>query len=392
MKKYNVILYFCIAFATLNAQTTIQEVLTIIEGNNKLLKAKQYEIQAMQKGLKTNISLADPMIEYDFFKGTPQSAGIQHDVVVSQTFDLSVVLGKKKKYANAQAQQLDTLFLKHRREILLRTKQLCYDWIYNHKAEKLIRQRLESTQKIYNDFKKKLNTGDINIIELNKAKMQWLSVQNTQKNIKRKLLELQLQIQEKNDGKPINLNQLEYPKSIEIAPLAEVLAKSELRDYGLKILEIQGKVQKEKLALNKSLNLPTIELGYRFQAVLGQHFNGTHFAMNIPLWANKNKIQQAKIEQSQNEMELAHYHTMHKIEIKSKYHQFQQLKSVVETFRKELDDIPTQQLLQKAFNAGQISTIDYFNELNFLYESQSNLLQMENELFKLKASLNRFDL
>lgn len=392
MKKYNIALYFCIAFITLNAQTTIQEVLTIIENNNKLLKAKQYEIQAMQKGLKTNISLADPMVEYDFFKGTPESAGMQHDVMISQAFDLAVILGKKKKYANAQIQQLDTLFLKHRQEVLLLTKHLCYDWVYYHKVEQLVSQRLESTHKIYEDFKKKLNAGDINIIELNKAKMQWLSIQNTQKNIKRKLLELQLQIQEKNGGKAIDLHLLEYPKSIDVAPLADILAQSELKDYGLKVLEIQTKVQEKKLALNKSLNLPTIELGYRFQAVQGQQFNGTHFAMNIPLWANKNKVQQAKIEQSQNEMELAYYHTMHEIEIESEYLQFQQLKSVVETFRKELKDMPTQELLQKAFKAGQISTINYFNELNFLYESKNNLLQMENELFKLKASLNRFDL
>lgn len=393
--KTKIKLIFCfilLSNASVFSQNAIENVLSIIENNNKLLKAKSYEFKAKQAAFKTGNTLANPTVEYDVLFGNEQSIGIQHDLLVAQEFDLSVVSGKQKSYANSQANQLDTLFLAERQEILLASKKLCLEWIFWQKNQDLVDQRLIMTQYLYKQYAKGLEIGSVNILELNKVKIQLLNIENKSKEIDRKLWEVKLLIEEKNGGETIDLSLLEYDKISEVGSFEEVYQKAEVKDYDLRVLELQTDINTAKRAMTKSMKLPKIELGYRFQTILDQQFNGVHFQVGIPLWEQKNKLNQIQAEEFQNELELDHFHSMHREELHSEFDRYEQLKSTVTEYETTLASIESERFLNKALELGQISTIDYFNEINFLYESKFSLFSLEKEMYSLKADLLRFDL
>ena len=83
---------------------------------------------------------------------------------------------------------------------------------------------------------------------------------------------------------------------------------------------------------------------------------------------------------------------MHKVELQSKYDRYLQLTNTVSEYERTLATIDSERLLNKALELGQISTIDYFNEMNFLYESKLALMSLEKDMYLLKAELQRFNL
>ena len=59
------------------------------------------------------------------------------------------------------------------------------------------------------------------------------------------------------------------------------------------------------------------------------------------------------------------------------------MKEYNETFRQQQD----LKLLRKALEGGEISMIEYFVEVSVVYQSQSNLLQLENQYQKVMARI-----
>ena len=392
--KNNIKILICflsLSITPIFTQNAIENVLKIIESNNKLLKAKSYEFKATQAGFKTDKTLPNPTVEYDLLIGN-QNSGVQHDLLIAQELNFSVILGKKKSYANAQSIQLDTLFLAERQEILLQTKNLCLEYIYWCKKQDLVNQRFIMTKHLFKQYEKGLEVGYVSILDLNKVKIELLHIGSKTKEIDRILWKVKLQIKEKNGGEPIDLTALEYDILSEVGTFEEVLEKAEIKDYDLKVLELQSNINAAKKSMTKSLKLPKIELGYRYQTFLSQEFNGAHIQMAIPLWEQKNKLNQIKAAEFQNELELDHYHSMHKVELQSKYDRYLQLTNTVSEYQRTLATIDSERLLNKALELGQISTIDYFNEMNFLYESKLALMSLEKGMYLLKADLQRFSL
>jgi cobalt-zinc-cadmium efflux system outer membrane protein len=392
--KNNITVLICflsLSITPIFTQNSIEKVLKIIENNNKLLKAKSYEFKATQAGFKTGKTLSTPTVEYDLLVGN-QNAGIQHDLLIAQELDFSIVSGKQKYYANAQAIQLDTLFLAERQEILLQTKNLCLEYIYWLKKQQLVNERLLMTKHLFKQYEKGLEIGSVNILDLNKVKIQLLNISTKTTGIDRKLWMVKLQIEEKNGGEPIDLSALKYDKTSEVGSFESIYEKAEIKDYDLKVLEMQTDINSAKKAMTKSMKLPKIELGYRYQTFLNQEFNGAHIQVAIPLWEQKNKLNQIQAAEFQNELELDHYHSMHKAELQSKYDRYLQLTNTVSVYEKTLATIDSERLLNKALELGQISTVDYFNEMNFLYESKLALMSLEKDMYLLKAYLQRFSL
>lgn len=387
-----VISFLLVAISPIYTQNSIEKVLEIVESNNKLLKARSYEYKAKQAEFKSGKTLTNPTVEYDILFGSGVNTGIQHDILLAQEFDLSIVSGKQSKYAKSQAIQLDTLFLAERQEILLQTKNLCLEYIYWQKNRELVDQRLLMTRHLFKQYEKGLEIGSVNILELNKVKIQLLNIENQEKEIDRMLWKVKIQIEERNGGEPIDLSFLDYDRLSEVGSFEEVYQKAELKDYDLKVIELQTDINSAKKAMTKSMKLPKIELGYRFQTVLDQQFNGVHFQVGIPLWEQKHKLNQIQAEEFQNELELDHFHAMHRAELHSKYDRYEQIKSTVAVYETTLASIESEKFLNKALELGQISTIDYFNEINFLYESKLSLLSLEKDMYLLKADLQRFEL
>ena len=74
------------------------------------------------------------------------------------------------------------------------------------------------------------------------------------------------------------------------------------------------------------------------------------------------------------------------------YQQTLSIKSQLDELRKALKSNNNLELTQRALEAGEVSVIDFFNEVTFLYEITDKVFDLELQYARRYAELHRFEL
>ena len=135
-----------------------------------------------------------------------------------------------------------------------------------------------------------------------------------------------------------------------------------------------------------------MEVGYHYQGILGQTYNGIHTGISLPLWESKNRVKLEKAKMTFAETALTEHTNEHYYEIKQLYGRYESLKGIMEDYRKINNSVEPIKLLDKALSAGQISVLEYFVELNYYNATFNSYLEIEKEYFEVVATLLKYQL
>ncbi len=383
----------CVFTIQLQAQSGLETVLTDISKNNKTLQTQSKYWEAQKLQYNTGNTLYDPTVSYDFMRGTPNAiAGNQTDITVTQRFDFPTVYGKKKNLANEKSKQADFYITANRQEILLEAKKICIELVYRNKLQERIIERKAKTEKFLTDFQTKLNKGEGNILDVNKAKLQLIEInKDYQLNIST-INQLNQRLPELNGGIELVFNENAYPEYLPVLSFEELEATIENNDPIKKYLEQHTVIAQKQIEVSKALTLPKFEAGYHYQGILGQNFHGARIGVSIPLWENKNRVKQSQAELSVTEVQLNEHKTEHFYNIKQLYEKYTNLQKILAEYQTVLSTINSIQLLDKALKFGEITTIQYFLEASYFYTATNNYLQAEKEYNEVIAELYRYQL
>lgn len=376
------------------AQSDIDYTLAAIAKNNKTLAANRQMWEARKLEYNTGLTPADPTIEYDYLVGTPANAGNQTNFTISQAFDFPTAYTRKRKLADDQVKQADFTIASLRQDILLDAKIACIQLVYYNKMNAQLSKRLSDAERLAASFQARLDKGDGNILDLNKANLQLVGVRKAfQKNISL-INQLNHKLTELNGGEQIVFKDTLYPMLPQIPSFEELEKAYEANDPDRKILEQQQAVAETNLSLSKSLALPKIEVGYHYQGILGQTYSGVHTGVSVPLWQNRNVIKQRKAEISAAAADLEAHRNEHYYHIKHLYENYASLKVTMEAY--ETANLNTsarnRALLNKAFALGQLSSIEYFMEVSYYYTTLDNFLETEKDFHEAVAVLLKYQL
>ncbi len=390
IKLLTTLLLFC--FYNGFSQSNVDTILNEIKKNNTTIKASQKKVEAQKVENKTGLSLYNPTFEYDYMKGTPANAGNQTDIVVSQSFDFPTAYFKKKDVSNVQNEQLDIVQNQITQEVLLEAKLICIELIHRNKINSFFKAKKQSTENWLKNFKKKLDIGDGNILDVNKAEVQFIETNKQYLLNQSEIQALHQKLTQFNGGNAIVLNDTIYSENIDLPTYEMLLSEYNSNNYELKTLEKEKSVYENKIALSKAMSLPKFELGYHYQGILGQTFNGIHTGITLPLWESKNTVKLQKANLSATEANIEHYKTIAETEYKLLYDKYLALKDVLLAYEKSSFKKDNLRLLNKALQYGQISTLEYFVELNYFNDSVMNNLETEKEFYSTIAKLMKYKL
>lgn len=382
------LLFFSFGFA----QSSRDKILSEIAKNNKTIQTNTEYWNAQKVQYKTGNSLYNPTVEYDYLKGNPANAGNQTDFTITQAFDFPTVYGKKNQLANQLILQADLQLKASNQELLLHAKKNCIELVYRNKLQIPLSKRQEATEKWLVNFKKKLESGDGTILDVNKAEIQLIEIKKRFQENASEIEKLKEELVRLNGGNAIDFNDIVYFE-IPIIPDFETLKQEiEAQDFYKKIMEQEKVIAQKQMAVSKALTLPKMEIGYHYQGILGQTFNGIHTGITLPLWESKNtvKLQKAKI--NVTESDLTVYNNNQFYEIKKLYKHYENLKIILEDYNKINQTVEPIKLLDKALAAGQISVLEYFVELNYYNDSYNSFLIIEKEYYQVIASLLKYKL
>lgn len=387
MKKVIFLFTFSVFTMLAFAQGSIESILSEIEKNNMEIQLQRQYWLSQKLQYRTGIQPEDPTLEYDYLAGSPANAGNQHDFTFAQEFDFPTVYVKRDQLADQLAEKSELQFASAKREILLNAKSCCIDIIYHNKLNILLSEMESNTAKMVRDFETMLDSGEGNILDLNKAKLQLIQVRGQLLQNQNELNQLQMQLTAMNGGIVLELNDTTYFERPQLPSTDELITEFENQDLQWKSLNLSKSLSEKELELSKALSLPKWEIGYRYQGILGQTFNGVHTGMSIPLWNNKNLVKLGKSKVLTAEAELAMEKTDFHFHITSLHHKILRMESYLKEFENVSGTLNTSIFLEKSLLLGEITAVEYFTEINFFTNAYLEYLSVEKEYYQSVSEL-----
>lgn len=384
----------CLLSIGLFAQTSeIDRVLHKVEQNNKNLKAFQSFLENKELGYKTGNNLPDPRISafyLPFGTGTTnEDPGTNNysEFQISQSFEFPTVYAARNKWIDKKEKGLQLEYAKLRQKILLTAKKYCLELISLRKRKEVEVHRMQQARQVFDQIQELNEKGQEGALALNKAKIAWMQDQFAVEQLEKEIRNTVLSLEKLNGGQQVTFNQNIFIRDHNIAPFDSIWQEKTTHDPTFKKLQSNETTAAQRIKLEKNKVLPNLTVGFNQQGTKKQNFSGIYGGLSIPLWSSKNKVKAAEVKhQYQQVYKEAKTTGLHSI-IQKQYNQFQIKFRKYQEYQSTLDELKSEDLLLEAYQLGEISFIEYYMELQFYRKANDKMLQMEKELYKLKAKL-----
>lgn len=397
---FGAIILTCVGMSA--QETGIDSILRQIEANNKELQANAQLISSQKLENKAENNLPDPTLSYAHLWDSKNSDETVGEMVVSQSFDFPTLYATRGKMNRLRTGALDAQAAAMRREILLQAKETCLDIIMLQHQQELLDERLKNAEELSAMYAKRLATGDANVLETNKINLELLNVRtesrmnSTALNNKLKELQVLNGDQPLAPGRPFPDNQLptakalgltEYPTVPLPADFYPVCNELLAADPTLQSFDSESAAARQLISASKQGWLPKLELGYRRNTESGHPLNGVVVGFSFPLFANKGKVKIAKAQAMNIDYQKDNAKVKASSELWQLYEEARSLHTSMQEYEQAFRSQQDLSLLKQALVGGQINMIEYFVEVSVVYQSKTNLLQLENQYQKAMAQI-----
>ena len=373
-----------------NSQVSLQIVLDSIAANNLQIKASSENRDAEVAFTLTGLTPVDPQVEYGYFPGSNTALGNKSTLNVSQSFYFPTVYSRKKTGAKLSAEKSAEFHLVNKRTILIEAAFQYLELVYLDKYADELKKRAADAENVKALFEKRLASGDVNQIEINKVRMEamrWtseLSLNEARRTEKMQILAAM------NGGRAFVLTNLDYPIG-QMLPVESILSKAIENDPVLKAMGYEQQKADNNVKLQQSLWLPQFKAGYGQETILDGSYRGVQAGISIPLWQNKNTVKYAQSQQQATQSSAFAYRQQLKSNIAAKYQVAVSLKNNFDGYQKIAESIQSQDLLHKSLRSGNISVLEYYRELSSWYEMYDRYLVSAKDYYLEMIYLMQYD-
>ena len=383
---------FLISFGSLAQDTGINGILEEISQNNRRLKAYQSFIVSQNLGNKSENNLQDPQISAFYLPFGNNQTDDYYEYQISQQFEFPTVYGARSKRIELQMELLELEYKTIRQEVLLDSKMKLLELQNLQMRTELEQKRVEQGKQVYDQMQQLFDVEQIGILEVNKAKVAWLQDQFGLDQLEIQIKNTLNNLQKLNGGNPIKVDQVQFFENWDLAELQSLWEEKLSKDVEVQILNTRESMAEQQVNLEKNKILPDLTIGYNYQGVNSSNYSGFLGGLSIPLWNSKNKVKaaEANLEYTlaNTGAETAELYTR----FRQDYAQYQLLKRKYEEYQSTFKDLNSEELLFKAYELGELSFLDYYREVQFYRQAYNRMLEMQKELFQLKAELLKHQL
>ena len=389
MKK---LVFFLIIIAWTSVIFAQSDVLGEIERNNTVLSALRHQTEADKTENKTGIYPDNPEVEFHYLWGNSAELGNRTDWTASQSFDFPTAYRYKRNLSNLKNQRLDLQYQIERKDILLEASAVCIQLIYQNALIEKLKERLDLTGQIEGAYQKKYEAGDASLLDLNKTKYELMLAEKEYRNAITEKEFLQSELIRLNGGVPLQLNAKTFPEIVLPIHFEQWYKEQKEKNQDLKFYQQETNIGKENEKLQRSMNLPKITAGYMSEKVLTEHFQGVIVGISIPLWENKNTVKQIKAQTLANQEQEKNAALKDFYRNEALYKKALNLQQTVDQIKRQQANNNIVELLKKSLDLGEISLINYIQELGLYFDMQQNMLEIERDLHLTTSELMQWEL
>lgn len=372
----------------LNAWGQMSHVLSQVESNNLSLKALKHDIEADVLDIRSENSLTGPSLEYSPFFNKGYSGVASSEMVISEEFDFPTKYASRKRQAQLQTTLGKSQYALQRREVLLNAQFLYFDIVRINQVINMLTRRLQGDSIVQHMYETRMKAGDANILELNKVKLDRIEVQGLVAQSFNQRDDLRRQLQDLNGGIPLNVSDTLFPH-IDDNSITTLMADTiSHEDPLIAQSEAATRAAQGQVRITRQEWLPDISIGYRRNTEMHESSNGFVIGFNFPILSTKSKTRAALLRQQSATYQAQMARQAVAAERQVLTRQLYQLRSVLDhTDIRMMNE--TLALLSKALKHGEISALEYYTEINSIYDKLQAHIDLHTQYVKIWAQLNK---
>lgn len=366
---------------------TIDDVLTQVKQNNTQLKAAGARLDADQKSLKSSNNLPDPEVggAYLFGKGPLDD---KWEIGISQQVEWPGVYSARSNAADAFISALQHGYSAEQLEVLNQARSLCIDIVGYNNLIQFNQGVLNNLNRLFDTYNKALAHGEVSIIDVNKLKIERLLMQQKIDEATSLRTAAVEQLKGINGGIDIaGAESLSTYAPLPLLPLEQHLTQARSSSPLLAKQNALVTAQSKNATATARQSLPSLSLGYRHVCEMGDHFNGISMGVSLPVFSNRGKKSAARASVFAAEMDASFTQNTIESNIATCHQRATALKNQIGVYDNALTSTDNIAVLNKALNGGEMSLLNYLQELRYFVEAQAVMLSLQNDYNKTLAQL-----
>lgn len=361
----------------LYAQT--EPILESVEKNNISLRTLRNQLEVQRMENKTDLTLDNPEVEFDNCWGKPGEVGMKRNLTVSQNLDFAKISGRQRAVANVKSNLMDLQYEISRREVLKQADVICAKLVYNKQMQAHFGALLADAEKVESYSKRMMDNGSGSSLEYNRALLARMQAMGQIKNLALERKNLLAELTQLNGGEALAFEDQRYANDVIENDFDTLFALKSQNHPQLLLAEEEVKLGEKSLSLAKAQNIPNLTAGYTGEWALGEQFHGFTVGMALPLWQQKNKVKYASMAHQAAEANRQDIELQKRNDLQAVYERAQSQQSVWKSYQEILSSYKGNELLDKAFQAGQINVVDYLSSRTAYYEMVKMVADAEYE-------------
>jgi outer membrane protein TolC len=390
MKYITSILLLIAIHHTTLAQVGINDALKEIEANSPTIAALKAQMDYQKAEARTELLPPNPTVEGGRFPAV-EGAGIKYAWGVTQSFEFPTVYAKRNQLAKTNDKLADVSYHAARQEVLLQTKHIILEYIQTKRMIAELNKREMFASNMLGIIKKKVDAGQATAMDLNNARLRVVEATQNANSMRSQKNILQRKIMLLNGGQELAITD----SLLLLLPLVErdaVFSRFAQSDPRFATAQQMVSMAEQNKSLVAHQGLPELNIGYQSEQTDTEHFTGFKAGLSIPLWGNSKNRKAAAIKLNTSQAQAHNQRLMLELEFDELYQQALSTKMQLDELQKALASNNNLELTQRALEAGEVSVIDFFNEVTFLYEITDKVYNLELQYAKCYAELHRFEL
>lgn len=382
-----ILLSLTVITLSLNASSqSIDEFLYKVMENHPGILAGRELLSSEEAYSKTGYTPKDPFVQAGVFPGIPETTGNKVTWAVEQSFDFPTHYRNIKRLKRNDYEQA---ILEYRHTVMIMLENARAGAIEMTALQKHIERSSERVKHLLakeEAYSRMLDEGEITIIEYNKAGLALAHQQAILIEYSTKMESVKAYLDMVSGNNSGMIETSTYPLFKEPEP-ENLLAEKRESHPAFTLAAKNIEIAESNIKVISSDKLPELTIGYASEIVAASRFTGPTLGLSLPLWENKGRLEAAKAKKTHYRSDYENRVTVMENEIKSRYNKFLSVKSGLKTLRSSLPDSQVRSILNKALEEGEISVIEYFNELSEYYKTEDKMIELEKEYFLLLSDL-----
>ena len=360
------------------AQNELQYVLESIERNNLTLQAEHYASQGRTYEARMGNSLEPLSVAYESVGEGGLPVGQAGELEISQEFALPMLYAARNRKARSLASQYEAEYLALRQQTLLEAKEIYLELCALQAIVAVNRPRMQAAEHLARLYETRYQTGDATLIDKNRAEFEELLLRESLSTVDLRIIELERRLTTLNGGQPLACSYVMPPMET-LSPLDSLQADWEAYAPDLTVARLQAEAAGDDVKVSRREALPRLGLGYKATYGEGSYNNGLTAGLSIPLFSNRHNVKRAQAYEraARAEAEAAvveKRNTVNELYAKTDY-----AARLLQSFDIMPDADSYVGVLVRLLESGQMNIIDYYSELDTLYQTLETRIRIEME-------------